>query len=160
MQPASLSSLLLLTVAYMSVYCIYKIYTVKKGETMHLQLSLGNPLPFYEQVEEQIKQKIITGELKAGESLPSIRTLARDLTTSVITIKRAYQELEGGGWIYTRPGLGTFVCAVDPEQIKREALSRIAEALRTALAEAERGGLNPEQVLRLLEKMISERSRQ
>ena len=127
---------------------------------MHLQLSLSNPQPYYEQVEEQIKQKIVTGELKAGESLPSIRTLARDLTTSVITIKRAYQELESGGWIYTRPGLGTFVCAVDRERIERESARRVAEALRAALAEAERGGLAPEQVQRLLEKMIKERSSQ
>ena len=127
---------------------------------MHLHLSLGNPLPLYEQVEEQIKEKIISGELRPGEGLPSIRALARDLTTSVITVKRAYQELENGGWIYTRPGLGTFVAAVDPAQIRRAAMEKVTEMLCATLEEAARGGLPEEQVLRLLEKMIKERGRQ
>lgn len=124
---------------------------------MHLHLSLSHPLPLYEQIEEQIKEKILSGQLKPGEGLPSIRGLALELATSVITVKRAYQELEAGGWIYTRPGLGTFASAVDPDKIRRAARGKVAEHLEAALEEAVRGGLPEEKVLQILEKLIKER---
>jgi GntR family transcriptional regulator len=126
---------------------------------MHLHLSLSHPLSLYEQVEEQIKEKILSGELQPDEGLPSIRGLALELATSVITVKRAYQELESEGWVYTRPGLGTFVSAVDPEKIRQAAQEKIIEHLSAALREAARGGLPEGQVTRLLEKLIKERGK-
>lgn len=126
---------------------------------MHLYLSLSHPMPLYEQIEEQIKRKIFTGELQPGEVLPSIRGLALDLATSVITVKRAYQELETDGWVYSRPGLGTFIAAVNADKIGRAVLERIAEHLSAALEEAVRSGLPEEQVAHLLEKIITERGR-
>lgn len=126
---------------------------------MHFHLSLSHPMPLYAQIEEQIKRKILAGELQPDEGLPSIRSLALDLTTSVITVKRAYRELETKGWVYTRPGLGTFVAAVVPEKIKRATLERIAEHLSAALEEAVRSGQPEEQVARLLAKIIAERGR-
>ena len=74
---------------------------------MRIDVSPNNPVPLYQQIVEQVRAKILTGELNAGDPLPSIRQLAGQLLASVITTKRAYSELEAEGLIMTRTGLGT-----------------------------------------------------
>ena len=79
------------------------------GELMNILISNSSDKPIYEQIANQIKQMIINGELEAGASLPSMRVLAKELRISVITTKRAYEDLERDGFIYSVVGKGTYV---------------------------------------------------
>ena len=81
--------------------------------------------PIYDQIYSQIKAQIIAGKLSPGEALPSIRALAKDLRISVITTKRAYDELESEGFIYTLPGKGCFVAERSTELLREENLRKI-----------------------------------
>ena len=87
-------------------------------------------VPIYDQIFTQIKSQILSGALSENEALPSIRSLAKDLRISVITIKRAYDELEGAGFIFTVPGKGSFVAAKDTELIREENLRQIEEHMK------------------------------
>lgn len=85
--------------------------------------------PIYEQILTQIRDQIISGDLKEEEPLPSIRSLAKDLRISVITTKRAYEELERDGFIYTLPGKGSFVAKKNLSLVNEQYLRRIEEHL-------------------------------
>lgn len=87
-------------------------------------------LPIYDQIYSQIKAQIISGELQEHEALPSIRSLAKDLRISVITTKRAYDELESEGFIYTLPGKGCFVAERSTELLREENLKKIEEHMQ------------------------------
>ena len=105
--------------------------------------------PIYDQIFTQIKGHILSGELKQDEALPSIRGLAKDLRISVITTKRAYEELERAGFIYTVPGKGSFVAAKNQELLREEHLKKIEEHM-TAIADLARGaGLGRGEVLEM-----------
>ena len=105
--------------------------------------------PIYDQIFTQIKGHILSGELKTDEALPSIRGLAKDLRISVITTKRAYEELERAGFIYTVPGKGSFVAAKNKELLREEHLKKIEEHM-TAIADLARGaGLGRGEVLEM-----------
>lgn len=84
---------------------------------MQVIISNQSKEPIYRQIYAQIKKQILTNELKPGESLPSMRQLAKDLNISVITTKRAYEELENDGFIYSIVGKGSFVCEQNNEMI-------------------------------------------
>ena len=94
--------------------------------------------PIYDQIFTQIKGHILSGVLTQNEALPSIRGLAKDLRISVITTKRAYEELERAGFIYTVPGKGSFVAAKNKELLREEHLKKIEEHM-TAIANLARG---------------------
>lgn len=113
---------------------------------MDIIISNSSGQPIYEQICRQIKGAVATGRLKPGEALPSIRALARDLRISVITTKRAYEELETEGFVYTVPGKGVFVSAPNPELHREETLRRIEELLQQALDTARSGGVSVEEV--------------
>ena len=105
--------------------------------------------PIYDQIFNQIKGHILSGELKQDEALPSIRGLAKDLRISVITTKRAYEELERAGFIYTVPGKGSFVAAKNNELLREEHLKKIEEYM-TAIADLAMGaGLGRGEVLEM-----------
>ena len=105
--------------------------------------------PIYDQIFTQIKGHILSGELTQDEALPSIRGLAKDLRISVITTKRAYEELERAGFIYTVPGKGSFVAAKNKELLREEHLKKIEEHM-TAIADLARGaGLGRGEVLEM-----------
>ena len=88
-------------------------------------------LPIYDQIYTQIKAQIISGQLHQDEALPSIRNLAKDLRISVITTKRAYDELEKDGFVYTVPGKGCFVAPKNTQLLREENLKKIEEHLRS-----------------------------
>ena len=92
-----------------------------------MQLSIDNRsgAPIYDQIYSQIKDAILSGQVTEGEALPSIRALAKDLRISVITTKRAYDELESEGFIYTLPGKGCFVAERSTELLREENLRKI-----------------------------------
>lgn len=97
--------------------------------------------PIYDQIYSQIKAQIIAGKLSPGEALPSIRALAKDLRISVITTKRAYEELEREGFLTTVPGKGCFVAPQNPELVREDTLRRAEEHLSHAVDVAKAGGV-------------------
>ena len=112
--------------------------------------------PIYEQIFTQIKDQIINGSLKEDEPLPSIRNLAKDLRISVITTKRAYDELESVGFIYTVAGKGCFVAAKNTELIREENLRRIEAHLEEIRRLAASCGLTRQDLIQMFELMEDE----
>lgn len=96
---------------------------------MNIFIDNKNGAPIYDQIYNQIKSSIINGELKENDALPSIRNLAKDLRISVVTTKRAYDELEREGFIYTLPAKGCFVAPKNTELLREENLKKIEEYL-------------------------------
>ncbi len=120
---------------------------------MEIYLSNAGQEPIYAQITRQIKQQILSGQLRAGEPLPSIRLLAKDLRISVITTKRAYEELEADGFIVTQAGRGSFVAAQNPALLREEHLKKMESCLQNAVDAARLGGISCEEAcetLRLL----------
>ena len=112
--------------------------------------------PIYDQITRQIKGYILSGTLAEGESLPSMRVLARDLRISVITTKRAYEELEREGFITTVPGKGCFVAPRNLELVREDARRRVEEHLTHALDAARAGGITPAEVKEALDILCKE----
>src|SRR5690625_4507029 len=100
---------------------------------MNIVISNYSKEPIYEQIRIQIRSLILSGDLKEGEALPSIRKLAKDLQVSVITTKRAYEELENEGLIYSIVGKGSFVAEQNLELIKEKKLRAIEEQLSAVI---------------------------
>lgn len=113
---------------------------------MDIIISNASGVPIYDQITRQVKGLILRGELKEGEALPSMRLLARELRISVITTKRAYEELEREGFITTVPGKGCFVAPQDPELAREETLRRVEEHLTRAVEAAKSGGVTLEEM--------------
>ena len=107
--------------------------------------------PIYEQICTQIREQIIGGELRADDPLPSIRNLAKDLQISVITTKRAYDELEREGYLYTLPGKGCFVAAKNLTLVREENRRKIEGYMETIVRLASVCGLSREEVLEMWE---------
>lgn len=108
---------------------------------MAIVLSSASGKPIYEQISEQIKAEILSGQRKAGDMMPSIRTLAKDLRVSVITTKRAYEELEREGFVETVPGKGTYVAGQDQNFLREELLRKAEEKLMEAIEIAKTAGV-------------------
>ena len=123
---------------------------------MELLINNRSGEPIYEQIFAQIRQQILTGALAEDEPLPSIRNLARDLRISVITTKRAYEELAAAGLIYTLPGKGSFVAAKNMELLREEHLRQIEEHLSAALNLARLSGLGREELREMLDTLEEE----
>ena len=117
---------------------------------MEILISNTSGKPIYEQITAQVKSQIMTGALAAGDALPSMRTLARELRISVITTKRAYEELERDGFIVTVPGKGSFVAAQNTELLREESLRRAEAAVSQAVEIAKKGGLTREELSEML----------
>lgn len=108
---------------------------------MNILISNANDKPIYEQIYTQIRNQILSGALPPGQALPSIRALAKDLRVSVITTKRAYEELEREGFLTTVPGKGCFVAPQNPELVREDTLRRAEEHLSHAVDVAKAGGV-------------------
>ena len=107
-------------------------------------------IPIYDQIYSQIKAQIISGELQENEMLPSIRGLAKDLRISFITTKRAYEELEREGFIYTVPAKGCYVAQKNTELLREENLKKIEEHLEQIIRLAATCGLTREDILEMI----------
>ena len=123
---------------------------------MNIIISNANDKPIYEQITTQVKNAILSGELHPGEGLPSIRALAKDLRVSVITTKRAYEELEREGFITTVPGKGCFVAPRNLELVREDALRRAEEHLSAAVEVARTGGVTLEELSQTLTILYGE----
>ena len=102
-------------------------------------ISNSSGKPIYEQIADQVKEQIMAGALAAGDALPSMRLLAKELRISVITTKRAYEELERDGFLENVPGKGCFVAPQNRELLREAQLRRVEEKLTQAIEEARRG---------------------
>ncbi len=118
---------------------------------MEIIISNGSDKPIYVQIEEQIRDVILSGELVAGEALPSIRSLANDLRVSVITTKRVYQNLEEQGLVETVQGKGTFVSAKGLELQREQRIMAVEANLRHALSGAQAAGLSLDELHEMLD---------
>ncbi len=123
---------------------------------MYLIISNSSNCPIYEQIKEQIKNKIVSNELKTGEALPSIRSLAKDLRISVITTKNAYEELEREGYVETIPGKGTYVANKNVELIREEQLQKIENLMDTAVSIAKLSRISKEELREMLDILYGE----
>ena len=121
-----------------------------------IQLSQVTGVPFYRQVVDQITELIRSGRLSAGELLPSVRELSRQLLVSLITVRRAYADLEGDGLIVRRQGQGTFVAEGVGVASRRRALAEARESLAGAVARARQLGLDGRELRTFLERLLKD----
>lgn len=117
---------------------------------MNIIISNASGKPIYEQITEQIKSLIISGGLREGDALPSMRLLAKELRISVITTKRAYEDLERDGFIVTMTGKGSFVARKNVEFIREEQLRKVEACLQEAADLAKTGGISLEESIEIL----------
>ncbi|MDO4553306.1 MAG: GntR family transcriptional regulator [Bacillota bacterium] len=123
---------------------------------MDLFISNVSGQPIYEQIYTQIRDAILSGQVQEGDMLPSIRMLAKDLRISVITTKRAYDELEKDGYIYTVAAKGCYVAPKDTELVREEHLRRMEGHLREIVRLAVPCGLGEEEIREMLHVIIKE----
>ena len=123
---------------------------------MDIIISNSGGKPIYEQITAQIKGMIMKGDLKAGDALPSIRLLAKELRISVITTKRAYEDLEQDGFITTLQGKGSFVAETNMEFVKEEQLRKIEMSLQDAVALGKNSGIALEELQGILAMLYEE----
>ncbi|HEX7064397.1 MAG TPA: GntR family transcriptional regulator [Bacillales bacterium] len=123
---------------------------------MNIILSNRSKEPIYVQIKEQIKQAVMNQTLKPGDSLPSIRKLAKDLQVSVITTKRAYEELEKEGFIESVVGKGSFVAGKTDEWVREQQLKQIDEKLEAAVSKGKVIGLSLAELREMLELIYGE----
>ena len=121
---------------------------------MNVIVSNASDRPIYEQIYLQLKGAILRGELREGDALPSIRALAKDLRISVITTKRAFDDLERDGFIYTVQGKGSFVAAKNGELLREELLKQIEQKLTEALALARQGGISDAELAEMFQVLL------
>jgi GntR family transcriptional regulator len=118
---------------------------------MKIILSNSSKIPIYQQIIDQIKKQVIDGTLKEGDALPSIRSLARDLKVSVITSKRAYEELEKDGFIYSLVGKGSFVAEVTEQLDDADKLSAITEKFRDIVQESKESNMTRDELIAIID---------
>ena len=117
---------------------------------MEIIISSNNSKPIYEQITSQIKAKIMSGELAAGQPIPSMRALAKAIHVSVITVQKAYEDLQRDGFIETTVGRGSFVSALNKEFVQEEQQRRAEEHLQEAADIGRANGISLEKLLELL----------
>jgi GntR family transcriptional regulator len=135
---------------------------MKTMQSERKQLILGPISPaaggaLYQQIVDRLQREVSAGRLKPGAPLPSFRQLAEDLLVSVITVKRAYEELERDGIIYRRQGLGTFVAERGADRSREAQLQAAQDLFRDAAREAAQAGLKPAEILELAHKAIQKK---
>jgi len=116
-------------------------------DSMKIVISTTVNMPIYEQIVNQIRDAVISGELKEKEGMPSIRVLAKDLAVSVITTKRAYEELEKEGVIESVPGRGFYVCEQKNDHLREKQMMNIESRMSDLLAECENAGMTIDDVI-------------
>ena len=124
---------------------------------MNILINNSSGQPLYEQIEEQVKNQILSGELKEGDALPSMRILAKDLKISIITTKRAYEDLERDGYIVSVTGKGSFVRGLSEEYVRNNIRFAIEELFDAAIDRAAIGNVSDDELMEMLDVMIKER---
>lgn len=121
---------------------------------MYIVLSNSSDLPIYEQIKEQVKTQILSGELSENEKLPSLRQLAKDLKISVLTTTRAYNELEEEGFITSRQGKGFFVMPRGSDLLREQLIKDVETNLNNAILSAQRASMTDDELVQLLKLLL------
>lgn len=121
---------------------------------MYIVLSNSSDLPIYEQIKEQVKTQILSGELSENEMLPSLRQLAKDLKISVLTTTRAYNELEEEGFITSRKGKGFFVMPRGSDLLREQLIKDVETNLNNAILSAQRASMTDDELVQLLKLLL------
>ena len=121
---------------------------------MKIIINSSSMVPIYEQIVDQVKAQIISGELKEDDNLPSVRTLSKELRISALTVKKAYDSLEQEGFTVTIPGKGTYVAAANKEMMMEEYRREVEEELTEVIRKAKRYGLSEEDIREMLELIL------
>lgn len=139
------------------VYIRHTQYT-QRNEVNRLEIILSNTsgVPIYQQIVDQVRRMIVTGELQEGDPLPSMRLLAKDLRISLITTKRAYEELEAAGLLVTIGGKGCFVGRVAADKLAEQHRVELEQHLQKAVATAKCGGIGIEQLCETARMLFNE----
>lgn len=124
---------------------------------MDIIISNSSGVPIYEQIEEQVKSQIMSGELVEGDALPSMRVLAKDLKISIITTKRAYEDLERDGFIESVTGKGSFVKGINSDIVKENMMFAIEELLDKAVDKALLGKISCEELTEMVELLYNDK---
>ena len=132
------------------------IYRINRGDGVNILIDNKSGTPIYEQIYSQIKSQIISGALKQDELLPSIRGLAKDLRISFITTKRAYEELEREGFIYTLPAKGCYVAPKNIELLREENLKKIEEYIDEIVKLAVSCNLSKQEIIEMVNFSLEE----
>ncbi len=123
---------------------------------MHVIINKSSMTPVYEQLVEQIRQKITSGDLPEGEGLPSVRSLAGELGISALTVKKAYDRLEAEGMVVTVHGKGTYVAAVSTSMAEEARRRAAEEEMTLAVSRARLAGLTKEEIREILEMILED----
>ena len=123
---------------------------------MNIIIDDRSKLSLYEQIQSQIKAQILSGDIKPGEMLPSIRTLAKEIKVSIITTKRAYEELEKEGFLETVQGKGTFVSEKNQDRIKEITMYEIENKLEDIIRQAKAIGLTLDERIEIFKSIYEE----
>ena len=123
---------------------------------MNIIISNSSAVPLYEQIQNQIKSQILSGDLCSDELLPSIRSLAKDLKVSIITTKRAYEELEKEGYIVTVAGKGSYVCSQNTQRLKEAALFEMESKLEEIILRAKKMGIEEKEFIEIIKSIYEE----
>ncbi|WP_149203201.1 GntR family transcriptional regulator [Actinotalea subterranea] len=122
---------------------------------MRVVISNTAGVPLYEQIKEQVKAAILAGELREGDALPSVRSLAKDLRISVITTTRAYADLAREGFVTNVQGKGSFVLPASSELVREQLLRDVEDGLTAALTAARVAGLGRDEVVAVLDQLLT-----
>lgn len=121
---------------------------------MKIIINSSSMVPIYEQIVDQVKAQIISGELKEDDNLTSVRTLSKELRISALTVKKAYDSLEQEGFTVTIHGKGTYVAAANKEMMMEEYRREVEEELTEVIRKAKRYGLSEEDIREMLELIL------
>jgi transcriptional regulator, gntR family len=135
---------------------LYNKHNKRGGDFVNIIISNNRDKPIYEQIVSQVKNMIMSGELNAGENLPSMRALAKSIHVSVITVQRAYEELQRDGFIETEIGRGTYVLARNKEFYKEQQQKKMEEYLQLAIEVAKENAIPLEKVTEILKILYLE----
>lgn len=127
---------------------------IVRGDVLYIVLSNSSDLPIYEQIKEQVKTQILSGELSENEMLPSLRQLAKDLKISVLTTTRAYNELEEEGFITSRQGKGFFVMPRGSDLLREQLIKNVETNLNNAILSAQRASMTDDELVQLLKLLL------
>lgn len=123
---------------------------------MRIIINNSSMIPIYEQIIDQIKKMISQGELKENDSLPSVRSLSKELKISALTVKKAYDKLENGGFTKTIHGKGTYVCLSNKEVLLEENRKEIENLLEKAILKARQCGIEDQEIKEIFEILMEE----
>lgn len=123
---------------------------------MKIIINSSSMVPIYEQIMDQIKARITAGDLKENDILPSVRTLAKELKISALTVKKAYDNLEQDGFTVTVHGKGTYVAAANTERMPEEQRREVEEGLEKAVGKGRRCGMSDEEIRELFELIMED----